>query len=79
MAKQNPNVTQEWCFVKNMWTAGSVKGLSLELFQEQLTLTIFSKKGPMLDLRLGSKYASEKSYAEQLLSEKLHEQLERYL
>ena len=46
MAKQNPNVTQEWCFVKNMWKAGSVKGLSflLQFISSYTIKGIFSIK-----------------------------------
>ena len=31
-AKQNPNVTYEWCFPKNMWKTGSVNGLSFPIY-----------------------------------------------
>ena len=26
MAKQNPNVTYQWCFLENMWRDASVNG-----------------------------------------------------
>ena len=46
MAKQNPNVTYEYCFPKNIWKAGSVNGLSFLLqffFQPYHQVLLFYK------------------------------------
>ena len=45
MAKQNPNITYQWYFERNMWKAGSVNGLSflLQLFPAVHQVLLFYK------------------------------------
>ena len=43
-----------------------------------VNVNYFRKKSSIVDFQLGSKYGSERSSAEKLLSKTLHEKLERY-